>query len=94
MTTSPSIKNLDEEMPKLIEIAKLFDIQLEDKQYNFKVSNELLEIDENKVHFKIQLYFNKYITKYELSLHKISITQLVINAITNKNMRFNLKIED
>lgn len=78
----------------IIDNLRQLELQLEESKYNPKVSYELLESDENKIDFKIRIYFDKYITKQELSLQKFQINQLIVNTITDRNMRFNLKIED
>jgi MscS family membrane protein len=79
---------------EMINAIREFEIQFEDSQYNPKVSSDLLEADEKRAHFKIHVYFDKYITKYELSLQKHKISQLIINTISNCNMRFNLRLDD
>lgn len=79
---------------EILDSIRQFEIAFEEHKYNPRVSGELVEMSENKVNFKVQLYFDKYITKDALALQKIKISQLVINKITNSNMRFNLKTDD
>jgi len=79
---------------EIIDSVKHFDIPSEDHRYNPKVTSELLGMDESKINFKIQLYFDKYIPKNELSLQKLRVSKLIVDKITNNNMRFNIKIED
>ena len=78
----------------IVSAIKQFDVQFDTHTYHPKVSYELLSMDENKINFKIQLYFDKYIAKDELSLQKMRISKVVIDKIINNNMRFNLKIDD
>ena len=73
---------------------KQIKIESDEGKYNPKSSYDIVSTDEHKVAFKIRIYFNKYITKQELTLQKLNVTDLISDTLKSRNIRFNLNIED
>jgi small-conductance mechanosensitive channel len=79
---------------KIVDSIKQTKIESEEGKYNPKSSYDIMSIDEHKLEFKIKIYFNKYITKQELILQKLNISDLISDTFKSRNIRFKLNIDE
>jgi MscS family membrane protein len=99
LTILCSIFHTDIEIIKIILndcIEKIQDqkVLYDEKVFDTRSSFEILEVSDNKVYAKINVYFNKHIIKEDFSAKRILLSTEISDILRFYGVRFNTKFED